>query len=99
MRDQPLDQGQADAQVRLGSARRELSTWANISNTTRQRLGARPMPVSRTADHDLVGFHVGRERQILPPGGRVFGPVVQQIRKYLGQPGHVGIEIDRPLGQ
>ncbi len=60
--------------------------------------GSIPMPVSRTRSDDLAALRL--DDQVDPAAGLgVLGGVVQQVPEHLLQPGRVGLQADRPVGQ
>ena len=77
---------------------RRRSACVNRSKIRGSISAAMPMPVSRTRTHGLVALPLGRQPDAAARLG-VLGGVVQQVAEHLRQPGRVGLQPDRPVGQ
>ena len=72
------------------------STWVNRSNTLGNISGGMPMPLSRTRTTASSRILLDDQRDSTTLIG-VFGGVVEKVRQNLGEPGHVGVDLQTPI--
>jgi hypothetical protein len=67
-----------------------LAAESRLSSTTRMRHGAVRLPVDEAAPPGALQLDA-------PPGRRELARVVQQVADDLGEPGGIGVQVDRPV--
>ena len=89
-----LAPGSGRCPARPATAPAIRSTWENISKMRGSVSAGMPIPVSSHRHDRLAPLPLGGQPDAAARLG-VLGAVVQQVREHLGQPGQVGVQVDR----